>query len=190
MIRSPEPEYLNKAETIARYQKELADRDQEQKEDAARNARQRKRGRTTLNICTTIQGTDSQFLSGSQDDDGFGNDQMSRQIAYRKARAAGFTPTGRYISQIADELGDPKAWFSHKADVKRVCEERGYSCDGSGAKVKARPVDGPDPWDEPYRVADDIVQESVEKELAGQRIGTQERMDLEESTRRRFSAQD
>ena len=129
--------------------------------------------------------TDTTFLAGTGSDDGFGNDEMSRRIAYRKARAAGVTPTGRHISQIADELGDPKAWCSSRADVKRICEERGYSCDD--LKVKGRSPDSPDPWDKPYEVAEDIVKESVQKELAGERIGVQERLDLEESTRQRLS---
>jgi hypothetical protein len=151
-------------------------------------AKRRRELRGTIPI-PAIQGTDSQFLKGTHDDDGFGSDEMSRQIAYRRAAAAGVTPSGRYISQLADSLGDPKAWMDTTADARRACEQGGYSCDGA-VKVRARPVDTPDPWDEPYEVADDVVQESVDKELAGQQVSTQERADLEQSHRRRASGKD
>lgn len=146
---------------------------------------QRQRLRTRLNILPALK-TDATFMRGSHVDDGFGNDEASRRIAYQKAAAAGMTPSGRYMSQLADELGDPKAWVNTRDEVKHICEQRGYSCTGA-VDVKAREPDGPDPFDEPYMVADDIVEEAVKKELGDETVGQQERDDLWHKTREKFS---
>lgn len=146
-------------------------------------ARRRQELRSTVVPIPHIQ-TDTTFMVGS--DDGFGQDELARNVAYQKAKAAGVTPSGRYISQLADSLGDPKAWVNSRAEVKRVCEQRGYSCDGA-VKVKAREPDGPNPFDEPYMVADDIVQDAVQKQLAGEQVHGQEKADLVHKTREKLS---
>jgi len=132
--------------------------------------------------------TDTTWMKGSHNDDGFGDDTFAREIAYAKAKAAGITPSGRYVSQLADELGDPKAWVNTRSDAKRLVEGQGASC--ADLKVKARPIDEPDDWDKPYEVADDIVQEAVNAEIAGHHVGAQERSDLEESKRNQFSGRE
>lgn len=37
----------------------------------------------------------------------------------------------KYISQIADYPGDPKAYVSGRGDIQRICEERGWGCHGA-----------------------------------------------------------
>ena len=142
----------------------------------------RKPKRTTLNICPSIQGSDSNFLRGG---DGFDSDE-DRLAAHKAAEAAGVTPSGRYISQLAEYPYDPGAWVNSTAEVKRRCEEQGFSCDGA-VKVKASPTSGLGHLEEPYQVADDIVQESVAKELGDNVVSAQERGDLEDKLRKRYS---
>ena len=65
-----------------------------------------------------------------------------------------------YLSGLAAFSGDPRAWVSGRGDVQKVCEERGWDCEGS-VNVKAfRPQ-------EPRQVAvaPDLVAEHVEREL-------------------------
>jgi hypothetical protein len=117
--------------------------------------------------------------------DGFDSDE-DRLAAHQAAKAAGVTPSGRYISQLAEFPHDPRGWVNSTAEVKRKCEEQGFSCDGA-VKVKARPTSGPGHLEEPYVVADDIVQEAVTKEIGDNVVSAQERGDLEEKLRKRYS---
>ena len=141
----------------------------------------RKPKRTTLNICPSLQ-TDTTFLKGG---DGFDSDE-DRLAAHEAAKAAGVTPSGRYISQLAEYPHDPRAWVNSTAEVKRRCEERGYSCDGA-VQVKARAISGPGHLEEPYQVAEDIVQEGVDNQLGENVVSAQERVDLEDKLRKRYS---
>lgn len=126
--------------------------------------------------------TDTTFLEGG---DGFDSDE-DRLAAHKAARAAGVTPSGRYISQLAEFPHDPRAWVNSTAEVKRRCEQSGFSCDGA-VKVKASPISGPGHLEEPYQVADDIVQEGVAKQLGDNVVSAQERGDLEDKLRKRYS---
>lgn len=55
-------------------------------------------------------------------------------IVLQGARAKGYEPSQNdtYLSAIADDIGDPAAFVRDDArgHVKRVCEERGWNCDG------------------------------------------------------------
>lgn len=54
------------------------------------------------------------------------------------ARKAGVSISGkRYMSGLARYPGDPKAWISDRSDIKRLCERRGWGCEGA-VNVKAR----------------------------------------------------
>lgn len=55
-----------------------------------------------------------------------------------EAKKAGVNINGkRYLSGLARFPGDPQAWVTSKSDIKRLCESRGWGCDGA-VKVKAR----------------------------------------------------
>lgn len=74
----------------------------------------------------------------------------------RQAESVGVDVTGKvYLSGLAAYPGDPRAWVSGRGDVQKVCEERGYGCDGS-VKVKMREQE---PKEIP--LAEDIIQEEV-----------------------------
>jgi len=139
--------------------------------------------RTKLNICPSIK-TDSIFLRGG---DGFDNDEERLQ-AHAVAKSAGVTPSGRYISQLAEYPYDPRAWVNSVAEVKQRCQQEGFSCDGA-VKVKARPTDGPGHLEVPYQVADDIVEEAVTKEIGENVVSAQERADLADKLRKRYSGE-
>ena len=114
--------------------------------------------RTTLSFGLANLNTDTTFMANR--DDGLQCDEATRKRAYAKARAAGVSPHGKtYCPGLAKERHDPEAWVSSKADVRRVCETRGYDCEGS-VNVQAG---AHDVQPEPYRVADDIVEANVEK---------------------------
>lgn len=71
---------------------------------------------------------------------GFGKlrDQFQSQedfnVVLQGARAKGYEPSSNdvYLSAIADDIGDPKAFVKDDArgHIKKVCEERGWNCDG------------------------------------------------------------
>ncbi len=138
--------------------------------------------RTLLDICPAIKGSDSDFLGGR---DSFDSDE-DRLAAHQAARAAGVMPSGRYISQLAEFPHDPRAWVNSTAEAKRKCEEGGFSCDGA-VNVKPSAPTGPGHLEEPYQVAEDIVQEGVAKELGDNVVSAQERGDLEDKLRKRYS---
>lgn len=54
--------------------------------------------------------------------------------------------------------GQLQQWVGSRADVKRICEEKNYDCDGS-VHHKSR-FDIPRDDEIPYRVADDIVHDA------------------------------
>ena len=106
--------------------------------------------------------TDAVFLQGRggcysqfQEHDGPGS--------YYKhiAKQTGTDITGKvYLSGLAAYPGDPRAWVSGRGDVQKVCEERGWDCDGA-VKVKAsRFTERPT-----VEVAEDIVQDEIVKTL-------------------------
>lgn len=119
--------------------------------------------------------------------DGFGNNPLARKMAYKRARAAGIDPNGKtYCANLADERGhqDPGAWVPHhdfRGHVKKVCQNRGYGCDGS-VSVKSPAVEDT-MMDRPYRVADDLVEQEVDTVVGKEHEGhvtPKKRADLKE----------
>lgn len=75
------------------------------------------------------------------------------------AESHGVNVVGKqYLHQLADFPGDPRAWVSSRAEVEKVCLERGYSCQGA-VDVKPRAT-GEDPTPS-YTVAPDLIQREV-----------------------------
>jgi len=103
--------------------------------------------------------TDTTFMANR--DDGFGNDNRSRMAARAKAKAAGVSTSGMvYMPGLCPpgQRLSPKAWIGGKADVKRICRENNWGCEQLGVRAAES---GAEP--EPYRVADDLVENEVDR---------------------------
>lgn len=76
-----------------------------------------------------------------------------------QAHAAGINTHGKFHMSGLGPPSDPKAWVSDTHDVRKVCMERNYSCDGH-VKVKGEEVPPP-----PHPgLAPDLVDEMVQAE--------------------------
>jgi hypothetical protein len=105
-----------------------------------------------------IAGTDSVFLEGHCNGSQFDGQEWIGDMYQDEATKAGVNTKGKvYLGGLARYPGDPEAWVTSRGDVKRVCEERGWGCDGA-VKVKAREALGPP---EEVGLADDIVDNKV-----------------------------
>lgn len=108
--------------------------------------------------------SDSTFLRGHANGRQFETTPHLGDAYAAEARAAGVNVNGKvYLSSLAAFPGDPRAWVSDRGDVQRVCEERGWSCEGA-VTVKPRsslngPPQGP-------AVADDLVDRAVAEAVA------------------------
>lgn len=131
--------------------------------------------------------TDDTFMAG-RSDDGFGNDERARKIAYANARARGINPEGKvYFPSLARKgLGggrDPDAWVPHqgaRSHIRKVCERNGLVTD----RIKTNTPDPIEPEAKPYRVADDLVEREVNAIVARNKndVTPKERAELKEQT--------
>lgn len=78
-----------------------------------------------------------------------------------------------------------QSWVGSRGDVKRVCAEKNYDCEGSVRHVAHR--DMPRPDEVPYRVADDIVDESVARVVDEYPTALQDEPDLRQKVARRLA---
>lgn len=107
-----------------------------------------------------MSNTDREFLEGTGEQ--FSKTPGMGDFYKRVAERHGQNTKGKtYISGLARFPGDPEAWVTGRGDVKRVCEQRGWDCDGS-VKVKGVKPD----TSGPYRVADDLVADRASDLLA------------------------
>lgn len=105
--------------------------------------------------------TDSVFLEGHCNGSQFERVPGAGDFYAREARAAGVDVTGKvYMAGLAERPGDPRAWVSGRGDVQRLCEERGWECNGA-VKVKAKPARERKKVD----VAADLIDDEVTKTL-------------------------
>lgn len=127
--------------------------------------------------------TDTVFMAGSHEDDGFGNDNEWRKRALKKARAAGVSTTGkRYHPGLASEPCDPRAWYDSKGYVEKRVREMGKSCEGA-VNVEQVIPDAPHPVDKPYRCAPDMVDNEVAeviREKHGGKVSVKKFRDIQE----------
>lgn len=87
--------------------------------------------------------TDAVFMEGRCNGNQFEHVPAVGDRFRRRAAAAGVDPTGKfYAAGLAAFPGDPRAWVSGRGDVRRVCEERGYECEGAVRYRPAVPRDG------------------------------------------------
>lgn len=110
------------------------------------------------------KGTDRAFMQGRKlDGSQFEGVPLVGSHHLDMARKAGVSTTGKYYSGgLARYPGDPQAWVDSLHDVKKICESRGWECDGA-IKVESPKYAGSEPG--PYRVADDIVDDHVSQVL-------------------------
>lgn len=132
------------------------------------------------------KGTDRSFMQGRKlDGSQFEGLPLVGRHHLSKARAAGVSTTGKYYSgTLARFPGDPEAWVDSLHDVRRVCESRGWSCNGA-VEIDAPKYAGEDPG--PYRVADDIVDEHVARVLHDRPELAPKAMEVREEVRGRLS---
>jgi hypothetical protein len=106
-----------------------------------------------------MSNTDREFLEGHCNGSQF-EDRPDHGDAYQAVAAEeGVDTTGAvYMSGLAAYPGDPRAWIRGRDDARKVCEERGWDCDGA-VTVRAavrNPAPGP-------VVADDILDDAADR---------------------------
>lgn len=119
--------------------------------------------------------SDTTFMAGRWES------QTQHHAALEKA---GYTTQGKvYLSGLARFPGDPRALVDGRGDVRKICEQEGWGCDGS-VKVKGQQAAPTEEVD----VAEDIVQEHVadEVEKAGGRMKPTEVADVREKVKSRL----
>lgn len=112
--------------------------------------------------------TDDVFFAGMQRPGDTLEPRMLKTLL-KQAKREGFAPSpgATYYPALAEYQGDPKAWVS-RADgrgyIKKLCESRGWSCEG-GVTVKGRqPLS--DPHKDCVPLADDIIASTMREQIA------------------------
>jgi hypothetical protein len=76
----------------------------------------------------------------------------------RVARQHGVDITGKvYMGGLARFPGDPEAWVSGRGDVRRICEQRGWGCEGA----VSLPVTNVAEPERSFHVAPDLVEDRM-----------------------------
>ena len=116
-----------------------------------------------------IQGTDTQNFRGVAAGNPFPNMPESlRQDYIRQAKAAGVDINGKVYKSGLVRKGygglkfDPQALVDSTHDVKKIIEQRGWSCEGM-VNVKGPSFD--DHEEKPYEVAESILSDHVAEEV-------------------------
>lgn len=121
--------------------------------------------------------TDREFLRGHCNGSQFEDTPYIGDGYRQMALENGVNPKGKiYLGTLARFPGDPEAWVSGRGDVQKVCEMRGWGCEGS-VNVKVREQLNPP---KAPALAPDIVQGHVENQLAMMDPGDAARADVGE----------
>lgn len=108
-----------------------------------------------------MSNTDREFLFGHCNGSQFENRPEHGDAYAQVAREQGVDTAGAvYLSGLAAYPGDPRAWVRGRGDAQKVCEDRGWDCDGAVTVKAAKKDHAPGP-----AVADDIVSDEVHKML-------------------------
>lgn len=76
--------------------------------------------------------SDATFLRGHCNGSQFSDAPWIGDEYAKQAKQAGVDVKGKvYLSGLARYPGDPEAWVCDRADVRRVIESRGWSCEGA-----------------------------------------------------------
>jgi hypothetical protein len=135
-----------------------------------------------LGAAPTVQ-TDATFMRGTANGRQFQGNAEKFGDAYAKiARKRGQNVTGKkYLSGLARFPGDPEAWVDGRGDVQRVLEKRGWESEGS-VNVKSRCPEAPRPT---IDVADDILNEEVQRIVESSPEPIKDRRELKEQVRQK-----
>lgn len=88
--------------------------------------------------------TDREFLHGHVNGNQFSNTPEIGDYYKKVTERLGGSTTGKvYKRSLAAFPGDPRAWVSGKDDVRKVCEERGWNCDGDVKVVSEQKAERP-----------------------------------------------
>ena len=110
--------------------------------------------------------TDATFLAGRGTlQDQFKGDEIVLDQITKTAKRHGYNPNANdvYISSLAQFPGDPKAFVpptNAKGHVRKVCEDRGWSCHGS---VNVKGTAKNDDPGEGIKLADDLAEANVKR---------------------------
>jgi hypothetical protein len=106
--------------------------------------------------------TDREFLAGFGPSGGqFAKRPEQGDFYAQEAKRQGVDITGAvYLSGLAAYPGDPRAWVRGRGDAKKVCEERGWGCEGD-VHVPLTKVEQPTGGG----LAEDILQAEMAKKL-------------------------
>lgn len=130
--------------------------------------------------------TDREFLEGHHNGNQFEGAEWVGDHYKAIAESEGQCVKGKiYLNGLAAYPGDPRAWVTGRGDVQKVCEERGWDCEGM-VDVKARRQ--PEKERLPMPVGEDIVAAKVESICAELPDGHMvDRADLTEQVREKLA---
>lgn len=123
--------------------------------------------------------TDREFLHGYCNGNQFERNRPMGDYYASVAKQHKVDITGKvYMSGLAAFPGDPKAWVASRADAAKVLDERGWGSDGAVSRPVRNKADK-----NRKDIADDIVQENVQKQLEGKVVSKREIADTIERTK-------
>lgn len=130
-----------------------------------------------------MSNTDREFLEGHCCGNQFEKVPWLGDYYKKIAERAGVNVTGKvYKSSLAAYPGDPRAWVSSRDDVRRICEERGWGCEGAVRVPLRRDVEPPD-----IAVADDILEDRVQDMIdANPELALRDRNELKEEVKEKI----
>lgn len=106
--------------------------------------------------------TDTDFMRGSENGRQFqGKPEIGNEYRRVAESLGGQTKGKKYLSSLAEFPGDPRAWVDSKGEIRKVCEERGWGCNGR-VNVKVRNDVAPP---EHVAIGEDILREEVAREV-------------------------
>lgn len=110
--------------------------------------------------------TDREFFEGHCNGNQFAGDEATGDRLAKIAQSHGYQPSRNdvYISQLAKFPGDPAAFVpatGGRSHIKRVCEKRGWGCEGSVKTRKASRAPA-----QAVPLAEDIVQKTIKEQVA------------------------
>ena len=123
--------------------------------------------------------TDTEFLAGKGD--GFGENELGRRQEYARLRREGKSVPGSAF--YSHQLG---GWVEGRSDLRRQCIERGLGCE----EVNVKPRFNDAAAEQPYEVADSILNRAVEREITqkhGGHVTAQQKADIREKLQKSLS---
>lgn len=125
--------------------------------------------------------TDRGFLAGTENGRQFEKTPHIGEYYRKVAESKGQNVKGKkYLGQLADYPGDPRAWVDGRGDIQRRCEEKGWGCTGT-VKTKRHDVEPSKGVD----IAPDLLERYTRQEIAkeGGVVSPKRREEIRESVR-------